>query len=396
VKTTTAVLGNVELNELEEAEELSGKLNYGTELMHSVLENDKEKIDNGRMLEEALNQGIGVFNADVLFEKLVKDYKLAKKLYGEKLIELLSGYDSSYIEKNINIPEFQKEMKKKIDKNIDDMKKDDFLDKQNQITDKGIELASLVLYIEEIEKLLGKGVGGEKVQKKVDIYGDKQDVKNYIQGARYRDISVRKSLKTAVRRGHKTLTSDDLRVFERQAKGKMEILYAMDSSASMKGDKIKNAKKAGVALAYKAVQEKDTVGIIVFGDEVKASLKPTHDFGEILKEITKISCRGQTDISATLRKSVELFSSEPNVTKHLILLTDALATKGDKPESEAVEAASMAIGAGITISIVGINLDKQGTEFAKKIVELGEGKLYVVKDVDMIDRIVLLDYYSAG
>ncbi|MBW2994953.1 VWA domain-containing protein, partial [Candidatus Woesearchaeota archaeon] len=89
-----------------------------------------------------------------------------------------------------------------------------------------------------------------------------------------------------------------------------------------------------------------------------------------------------------------LFSTEKNLTKHFILLTDALPTVGEEPEKETIEAAAEARANNITISIVGINLNEQGAELAKKIVELGEGHLYMTKDAEELDRILLLDYYS--
>ena len=382
------------MEEVEEAEEISGKINFGSELMHSVLENDRDKIEKGRILEEAMNQGIGIFTPDTMFENLVRDYKLAKQIYGDSLLELLTGYDPKYIEKNIKIPEFQKELRKKIDEKIDELRDDEFIDKNNSITEKGIEMSSLVLYMEEVDKLIGKGLAGEKLQKKSDMHGIKQDVKNYRRGDRYKDMSVHKSVKTAVRRQHKSLILEDLKTFERQAKGRIEIVYALDASSSMKGLKIRNAKKAGIALSFKAIEEKDKVGLIIFGTEVQATVLPTHEFGLLLKEITKIRARGQTNLAETIKRAVEFFSDDKNITRHLVILTDALPTVGEKPEKETLDAVGFANSSGITVSIVGINIDEKGAKLAKQIAELGQGRFYTVKDVEELDRILLLDYYS--
>mgnify|MGYP001254246016 FL=1 len=48
---------------------------------------------------------------------------------------------------------------------------------------------------------------------------------------------------------------------------------------------------------------------------------------------------------------------------------------------------------GITISLLGINLDDKGRKFAEKVVQLGDGRMYIVKEVEEIDSIVLEDYY---
>jgi len=386
---------NVEVEEFERAEELSGKLNYGSELMHSVLENDKDKIDKGQVIEEALNRGVGMFTPDAVMEKFVKDYSMAKQLYGETLIQKLTGYDPNYIDKNIKIPEFQRELKDKIEKKMDELKKEKLIDKNNEFTEKAIELTALVSYVEEIENLVGKGFFGEKQQKQRNIHGLRQDIKEYQKGDRYKDISIHKSVKTAVRRLHKTIDIKDFRVHERQSKGSIEIIYAIDASSSMKGDKLKNAKRAGIALAFKALEQRDKVGVIVFGEDIKAALNPTNSLSDILKVIARVTAMGQTNLAATIRRSIDMFSNEKQMTKHLILLTDAMPTKGKEPEKDTLEAVSLARHSGITVSLVGVAIDKKGEAMAKKMSELGEGKLYLVTNVEQLDVILLQDYYSA-
>ena len=70
-------------------------------------------------------------------------------------------------------------------------------------------------------------------------------------------------------------------------------------------------------------------------------------------------------------------------------------SKGKKPELETLKAASIARDNNITLSLVGINLDKKGQEFAKRLVEVGNGRLFMVKDLENLDKIILEDYYMA-
>ena len=269
------------------------------------------------------------------------------------------------------------------------------MQKDNSLSEKGIELASLVLYFEELNKIAPKGIIGEKISRKTFIYGEKENSRLYKKGDRYRDIALKRSVKLAVRRGRNYFNTKDLQVFEKQSKGQTYIIYALDASGSMKGKKIEACKKAGIALAYKAINEKDKVGLIVFGSEVKEFIEPTSDFTMLLKEITKIKASKETDIVSTLQKAIELFPSD-KITKHLILITDALPTKGDEPEKSTLEEVSMARSKGVTISLIGINLDEKGKKLAEKIVELGEGRIYVIRNLENIDNVVLEDYYSVG
>ena len=388
----------IELKQLSKAEEITGKLTFQQledKFLHSVLENDKKIIDSGKLISDAINQGMSSFSPDLMFEQLVKNYKIAKQIYGESLIRLVSGYEPDYINKNIGIPEFQRELKEKIQQKIQELKEQGFLHKDNSLSEKGIELASLVLYFEELDKIVPKGIIGEKISKKTYVYGEKENARIYKKGDRYRNIALKKSVKLALRRGHSHFDRKDLQVYEKQSKGQTYIVYALDASGSMKGKKIEACKKAGIALAYKAINEKDKVGLIVFGSEIKEVIEPTLDFTRLLKEITKIRASKETDIVSTLQKAIELFPNE-GITQHLILITDALPTKGDEPEKSTLEEASIARSKGITISLIGINLDEKGKKLAEKIVELGEGRLYVVRNLENVDRIVLEDYYGVG
>jgi magnesium chelatase subunit D len=385
--------GKEKFSKLEKAEELTGKLARQAKenkLMHSVLENDKEIIEEGKLITESVNQNLSSFVPDLIFRNLVNDYKLAKQLYGEMIIRKLTGYEPGFVEKNIKLPEFREELKKNIDESIKKLKQEELINKEGEVTDTGIKLSSLVLYTEELDKLRIKGLG-EKKEKKKDIYGDKKDYVAY-RKTRYRDIAVRQSVKTAIRRQHKELLKEDLRIFEREKRGGISIIYALDASGSMKGEKISMAKRAGVALAYKAINERNKVGLIVFGEEVKKVVPPTLDFEEILRSITTIRARSETDIAATVNKAIELFGAS-HETKHLILLTDVLPTKGKKPEEETMKAVSIARDQGITISVVGINLDKDGEKLAKRIIEISQGRLYKVKNLEALDMVILEDYY---
>ncbi|MFQ5620885.1 MAG: hypothetical protein ACE5FT_03505, partial [Candidatus Nanoarchaeia archaeon] len=123
------------------------------------------------------------------------------------------------------------------------------------------------------------------------------------------------------------------------------------------------------------------------------SIEPTRDFKRLLRTITRVRARKETEFPPLIRKAIELFPRTPG-TKHLVILTDAAPTVGDEPEKATLQAIAEARNAHITISIVGINLDKKGEALARQIVELGEGRLYAVSNLAQVDKIVLEDYYS--
>lgn len=286
------IIGNsdVSIEKQTSIEEFSGKLkfdNIDDKLMHSILENDKEKIEEGKTIKEAINQGITAFTPDLIFEQIVKSYQQAEKIFGKTLLKHISGYDPRYLERNIKIPEFQRELKKKIEENFQKLKHEELIDEEGTINEKGIELASLIMYIEELDNITAKGDFGQKVHKKTYIYGSKEDFRMYKQGDRYRDIAIKKSLKTAIRRKHNKLEIEDLKVHERESKGITNIIYGMDASGSMRGKKIETSKKAGIALAYKAIENKDKVGLITFGTKIKQKNRANQRFWNAIEKHDK-------------------------------------------------------------------------------------------------------------
>lgn len=382
-----------EVKKFAKGSEIPGSMGQSDQgLAHSIVEGKKDKIEQGQILESAMNQGLFAFNPDMMFEQLVRDYNTAEKIYGETMLRFVTGYDSNSIKKNINLPEFKRELKQKMSKKIEQLKEEEFLGENNEITERGIELASLTMYVKELDDLRAKGIG-QKKQKRVMVYGDKENTRIFKHGDRFQDIAIKKSIKQAIRRNHETLEIEDLQVFERDSKGRINIIYGIDASGSMKGKKIEACKKAGVALAFKAIDEKDKVGLIVFGEKIEECIEPTTDFSLFIKTLVKVRARKQTNIALTIEKAIELFPRD-NSTKHLILLTDAVPTAGDTPLKDTLNLVERAAGLGITISLIGIDMDEEGAKFAKQIIEIGQGRLYAIKNLENLDRIILEDYYG--
>lgn len=361
-------------------------------LMHSVLQSDKKTIDHAELLQESANQNIGAFTPDMLYSQFVNKFSIVEQLMGPKLIRLLTGYTSDYIEKNINIPEFQRELKQHLEENIKELKKEKLLDKDGRVTEKGTELSSLLL-LKHLDQYLTKDSTGEKHSKKPSHYGERTHTRPYRKGDRYKDIHIRRTIRQAIRRGHTIIEAEDLIVSTRESKGTISIIYALDASSSMKGEKISACKKAGISLAHNAIQEKDKVGLVVFGSEVTTAIEPTTDFGRILQHINTIRPARQTDFTRMINKAIELFPPGTE-TRHLVIITDAAPTVGKDPEKATIKAVSHARAAGITVSIIGINLDENSTQLAQELVSIGAGRLTVVKHLDELGNVVLQDYHA--
>jgi len=84
----------------------------------STVDSGETDQDKGKLAEEMINNSIGSFTPDMMFQNIVNNYRNAEKLYGQTIIRELTDFEPGYIEKNINIPEFKRELKKNIAANM--------------------------------------------------------------------------------------------------------------------------------------------------------------------------------------------------------------------------------------------------------------------------------------
>ncbi|MEM0230807.1 MAG: VWA domain-containing protein [Candidatus Woesearchaeota archaeon] len=376
-------------------EELSGSVgrNGSKGLMHSVLENDVEIVKSAKVLSTSINYRIPL-NAESIFEEIVKDYKMAKNIYGKTFIREVSGFSEEYVEKNIRIPEFRSVLKKRIEDRLKLLESEGLIE-NGEPTERGIELAAYISYFEEIDSASKRGILGRKAQVRKSSEGFRAERAAYRKN-RYKDLDIAGSAVRAIRRGHTSIMPEDLAISEREKKSSLKVVYALDASGSMSGEKIEQCKKAGIALAYKAILEGDSVGVVVFGKDVRLSLSPLRDFREILIRISAIRPYGETDIALGISEAAELLSKDDGSARHIILISDAVPTRGISPEEDAKRAASSAASSGITISIVGIRLDATAEKLARELAGIGRGRFFRVRELAGIDRIVLEDYYRAS
>ncbi len=341
-------------------------------------------------MEQLSSFGFSEFNPDLMFKNLVNSFSNAERLYGDSLISLATGFDSEYIKKNIRIPEFKDLVKKRLKDKFSSLKKKNLVDDKGFFNLNAYTFASKVLLFEEFEKFY-KNFFNYEFGKVDSVFGVREEEKPYF-NEKYRDINIKKSIKKALRRGHFEIFKDDLVAFKRKGKSKVEVVFSLDVSGSMKGEKFLKARRAFAALLVRALEFGDKVGLLLFNDDVVFSFPVGGDYFKMLSSLFRIVPSGKTDLFKGIFKSLNLFS-EDNVNKHLILITDLQPTKGEDPYKDAVKASFFAKDKDVSVSIVGVNVDKKSSKFALKIADASNGKFYSVSE-DSMGNVVVEDYES--
>jgi magnesium chelatase subunit I len=351
-----------------------------------VYDSDSSKA---RLIGDAINSNLSVFIPDLLFEKFVKNFKSAKDLFGESFVRALFGFDSDYIEKNINLPEFRKILRENLEQGIKELKNEELIDEENRITEQGFKASVIDLYLKELDRM--SPFSGKRLSTKDNLAGLPDEIVRFTNQS-FRDLAVKGTVKKAARRSHVQIKPEDLVMNRRVSTKQAEIIVCIDASSSMKGEKIQACKKASVMLAYSAIRNGDKVGLLVFSEKVSKKIRPTRELFYLIEEISRIRTTSLTDISTAISESIELFSR--NASKNIFLITDAMPTKGKKPVEQAVSAAISAMESKIHISLIGIAFNKESEGIARQIVDASRGSLYSLRDIKNLNKVFIEEYYS--
>lgn len=161
------------------------------------------------------------------------------------------------------------------------------------------------------------------------------------------------------------------------------ISLAIDSSGSMDGEKIEQARAAALGLV-KQLRPTDQISIVSFSDAVKVQL-PMSRVGnsrEVEAAVKAISVSGLTAMYEGLEaasKQARTASKEPGTVNRVLLLTDGNPTVGKTDGKDFVSLAQGMRESGITITAVGIGSD-YNESLLQKIAESGGGLWHHIKD----------------
>lgn len=147
------------------------------------------------------------------------------------------------------------------------------------------------------------------------------------------------------------------------------VVFAVDASGSMAGEKIETARAAlsdHVARFLEAGAGNSSVGVVTFATSARSACPLTTDAATVTAAINSISTSGTTNMSAGIELASQLLAdSPPDVQPEIALVTDGMP---DSPDAT-VMAARRAGEAGLRLSAVSIDKGEIDRVFLRKLTE---------------------------
>ncbi|MCX5884406.1 MAG: Hsp70 family protein [Proteobacteria bacterium] len=153
----------------------------------------------------------------------------------------------------------------------------------------------------------------------------------------------------------------------KSARKERVVVFALDVSGSMSGDKIMRAKEALISSAKslsEASQGTVRIGVVTFGSEARCVCEPTLAVADICRKVKDIGTSGTTAMDKGIATAVSLIKNIPvSAVREIALVTD-----GIPDDREAALAAARAADSDrIGLCIVGIGKDDVDEDFLREI-----------------------------
>ncbi len=172
----------------------------------------------------------------------------------------------------------------------------------------------------------------------------------------------------------------DTRALEGAARPPINLALVVDTSGSMQGDAIADARRASLALVD-TLRPGDRLAVVSFNSETDVLLPSTHlagaDMGALRQQISRMEARGTTDLAGGLQAGLEelVRNFEPEGINRLVLLSDGVPNDA----TTIVPLAQAAGERGIRITALGLGLDYDETLLGQ-VAQVSGGRFHYVED----------------
>jgi len=239
------------------------------------------------------------------------------------------------------------------------------------------------------------GYGKHSTGKKMSIgQGREVGTRHFRFGDKYKDVTIKDSIREAIRNHRNQVTKDDIKVVTRDVRTSMDVVLVVDLSGTMRQlEKLWHAKECSIALSLAASQFKDRVGVVSFSNMADVVVDITSNPYRLTRRVIDLDLHPNsfTNIGYGILKAVQLFSyhRRGKASQHIILISDGDATAPHpSPKKYALRQATRAAKKGITISTICINEESADPELMRRIARIGKGRIYYIGEEALTSAIL--------
>jgi tight adherence protein B len=164
-------------------------------------------------------------------------------------------------------------------------------------------------------------------------------------------------------------------------RGKLAVVLAIDTSASMKGEKLVRAKAA--ADGFIRVMRADArLGLLVFSTQPQVVHELTTDHQQVRSRIPGLAASGDTALNDAIVQAADLLAGEEGQ-RNLVVVSDG---KDDGSRASLGKAIAAAKRAGVFVDTVSLPGGEQDPEALRKLANGTHGEAFEVANADALEK----------
>ena len=177
----------------------------------------------------------------------------------------------------------------------------------------------------------------------------------------------------------------------KDARKNANLVFVIDVSGSMASENRLGLVKAALRLLVDELDERDTIGIVVYGSDARKILDPTpaSDKDRIMGAIDSLTTDGSTNVQAGLKVGYKMAQKnfQKDQVNRIVLCSDGVANNGVTNADKIFATVKEEAKDGITISTVGFGMGNYNDVLMERLADVGDGNYSYVDRIEEAKKI---------
>ncbi|MCP4772164.1 MAG: DUF3520 domain-containing protein [Planctomycetes bacterium] len=182
------------------------------------------------------------------------------------------------------------------------------------------------------------------------------------------------------------------REVEDEERKPMNLVFVIDKSGSMEGERMQLVKDA-LELLVDQMREDDTLGIVTFDSNGHEALQPTsaRERWKLREVIRNLSTGGSTNAAEGLElgyKMMETCFSKDRINR-LVLASDGVANTGETDQERILKTVRAKAEADVDLTTLGVGMGNHNDVFLEQLANKGDGSCHYIDDFAEAKRVLV-------
>jgi Ca-activated chloride channel family protein len=169
------------------------------------------------------------------------------------------------------------------------------------------------------------------------------------------------------------------------------LIFVVDVSGSMDMENRLGLVKRSLELLLDRLRPADKVGLVIYGDDARVVLEPTHDLDRVREAVGRLRAEGSTNAEAGITVGYDLANRyfRPEGNNRILLCSDGVANVGATGPERILERIGREARKGIELTTLGFGNGNYNDVLMEQLADKGDGRYAYLDTLDEARRVLI-------